>query len=258
MKLYLLTTIILPFFWNCGDSGNRQGASIKKHAPAPVIINRVEDIPLPTGYERLKCPDGSFAAWLRTVGVKKDRHVYLYNGTLKRNQDAQFVVLDIPVGNKDLQQCADAVMRLRAEYLYSRELYSKIVFTDNNGKAFRYSGGKDRALFDQYLEKVFANCGSASLQKQLKTVAEFKDVTPGDVLIKGGFPGHAMIVMDVAADSAGNRIYLLAQSYMPAQSVHVVKNNMSSRLNPWYSACSTDCIIFTPEYVFTSNQLRRW
>lgn len=35
--------------------------------------------------------------------------VKLFNGNLKRNQQAHFGILNIDVGKKDLQQCADAV-----------------------------------------------------------------------------------------------------------------------------------------------------
>src|SRR5215216_2798811 len=78
-------------------------------------------ISLPVGYERIKVQPGSFGEWLRKTPLKKDKSVHLYNGQLKRNQSAQFAVVDIPVGDKDLQQCADAVMRLRAEYLFSQK-----------------------------------------------------------------------------------------------------------------------------------------
>ncbi|HKB45681.1 MAG TPA: DUF4846 domain-containing protein, partial [Chitinophagaceae bacterium] len=59
------------------------------------ILNTSGDIPVPGGFERVSAQPGSFAAWLRTIKLKKDNHVYLYNGLLKRNQDAQFAVMDI-------------------------------------------------------------------------------------------------------------------------------------------------------------------
>ena len=38
---------------------------------------------------------------------KKDKTVYLFDGSQKINQQAQFAVLNISVGKKNLQQCAD-------------------------------------------------------------------------------------------------------------------------------------------------------
>ncbi len=201
--------------------------------------------------------NGSFGEWLRDVSLKKDRHVYLYNGELKRNQTAQFAVLDVSVGKKDLQQCADAVMRLRAEYLFSQKKYSEIEFKDNAGKSYKWAGGSDRTGFERYLETVFGMCGSASLQKQLKPVSSLNEMQPGDVFIKGGFPGHAMIVMDVAVNDNGNRIFMLAQSYMPAQDIHIVKNPMNETLSPWYEINSRQEVI-TPEWIFKRDQLRKW
>ena len=94
-------------------------------------------IPLPAGYHRVVEGDGSFAAWLRMVALKKGTTVYLYNGKPKVNQDAQFAVLDVSVGHEDLQQCADAVMRLRAEYLYSRG--ENIEFFTETGKKLNFA-----------------------------------------------------------------------------------------------------------------------
>ena len=66
----------------------------------------INDIPLPEGYKRLGTYSDPFACFLRNIELKKDRTVYLFNGLPKRNQRAQFAVLNISVGNKDLQQCA--------------------------------------------------------------------------------------------------------------------------------------------------------
>ncbi|MET0392715.1 MAG: DUF4846 domain-containing protein [Chitinophagaceae bacterium] len=214
-------------------------------------------IPPPEGYERVAAAQGSFGECLRTIALKEDRHVYLYNGELKRNQSAQFAVLDIPVGKKDLQQCADAVMRLRAEYLFSRKKYSEIAFRDNNNKWYKWTGGDNRAGFEKYLENVFGWCGTASLEKQLRAVTGLQQMQPGDVFIRGGFPGHAMIVVDMAMNKEGEKVFMLAQSYMPAQDIHVVNNDGDSRLSPWYQMQEGE-EIDTPEWVFAPSQLRTW
>ncbi|MDX2048611.1 MAG: DUF4846 domain-containing protein [Chitinophagaceae bacterium] len=255
MKYLLLLATILPILSACQHSGNSL-QNINEAATGNSYPD-VNSIPLPKGYKRINNPRNSFATWLRQIAIKKDKQVHLYNGSLKRNQSAQFAVLQVPVGNKDLQQCADAVMRLRAEYLYSLGLFRDISFTDNNGKSYNCPPNTSKEEFEHYLEKVFTWCGTASLEKQLKPVADFSNIQPGDVLIKGGFPGHAVIVVDVAVNNKGKKIYLLAQSYMPAQEIHILKNPMNDTLSPWYEV-NEDETIYTPEWVFKKNQLRRF
>jgi hypothetical protein len=188
-------------------------------------------IPLPPGYHRIAAADGSFAAWLRRLPLKSDRTVRLYDGSPKLNQDAQFAVLDVSVGHTDLQQCADAVMRLRAEYLYSLREFKAIEFCTSQGvrlnfqewaqgKRWRRTGDRliayrtsdnvrgqdggrngycdDRACFMEYLRTVFSYCGTLTLEKELIPVARTGEMRIGDVLIRGGSPGHAMLVVDMA------------------------------------------------------------
>lgn len=230
----------------------------------PLISNKhfqhrllLQDIPPPAGFMRTSGVKGSFAAWLRQVNLKKSKTVYLFNGLPKSNQQAQFAVLDIPVGNRDLQQCADAVMRLRAEYLYNAGRYSEIVFYDNLSRAYRYESANNRSHFETYLEKVYAWCGTQSLDKQLKTISIYADVKPGDVFIHGGSPGHAVIVMDVAVNVYGEQVFLLAQSYMPAQDIHILKNPADAKQSPWYSL-PAKAPLQTPEWIFKQGERKRW
>ena len=218
---------------------------------------RVAAIPVPAGFYRIHADSGSFAGWLRQLPLKKSKTVCLFNGHPKANQTAQFAVIDISTGNKDLQQCADAVMRLRAEYLYSKQQWSAIDFADNNHTHYRLPAGANRSLFNQYLEKVFSYCGTASLDKQLNPVADFKEIEAGDVLIKAGAPGHAMQVLDIAINKEGKKLYLLAQSYMPAQDMHVVVNPANSGYSPWYEA-DDQAKIATPEWTFIKPCLKKW
>ena len=164
-------------------------------------------------------------------------------------------MLDISTGDKDLQQCADAVMRLRAEYLFATQQFDKIVFYDNDGTSYRFTVPYSKNHLQSFLQQVFGMCGSASLSKQL-TAKKIDAVAPGDVLIRGGFPGHAVMVLDVATNADGNKAYLIAQSYMPAQDIHILLNP-SNQNSPWYFVNNQQQIV-TPEYIFTKVELKRW
>lgn len=238
-------------------------------------------IPVPVGYARVPVEPGSFEAWLRHLPTKPGNPpVYLYNGDQKRNQTSHFLVLDIDIGEKDLQQCADAVIRLRAEYLYSLSSYDDLAFRFTSGHlaSFRKWIGGYRAVVDRdevgwvrfaesdssyanfrkYLERVFIYAGSFSLAKELLRVAGPDEIRIGDVFIQGGFPGHAVLVVDTARQpETGDELFLLAQSYMPAQDIHILQNPNDEDLSPWYSSAFGDTLL-TPEWVFEAKDLRRF
>ena len=81
--------------------------------------------------------------------------------------------------------------------------------------------------FRKYLDKVFGIANSASILQQMTAVPDTKDIDFGDIYI---FPanrntyGHAVMVVDMAQNAKGEKIFLIAQSYMPAQEIHVLKN----------------------------------
>ena len=91
-----------------------------------------------------------------------------------------------------------------------------------------------------------------SLSRELLPVKDTRNITPGNVFIRGGAPGHAVTVVYVAQNAAGQRIFLLAQSYMPAQDIHVLKNPAAA--SPWYAAGFTGKMV-TPEWVFDAGEL---
>ena len=234
-------------------------------------------IPLPNGYTRITAQTGSFPEWLRQVKLKSNNTVFLYNGIPKRNQDAHLAILDISVDKKNLQQCADAAIRLYAEYLYGLKQYGKISFKATDGTIMDYQSWREgyrfvlrrnrlqkqktapaldtRKSFDQYLETVFSYAGTLSLSRELKKVNDIADIKAGDLFIEGGSPGHAVIVMDVAQNAAGEKIFMLAQSYMPAQDIHILKNPQNG--TAWYST-NFGSQLCTPEWVFERNTLRCW
>jgi len=246
----------------------------------PDPANRLEArIPPPDGYERIEAEAGSFAAWLRQLPLLPGRpEVHLHDGGRKGRQDVHEAVVDIDVGTRDLQQCADAVMRLRAEYLFSAGRFDEISFDFTSGDEARYARYRDgwrvsvsgnsvswnqttsrdtgHATFRRYLDMVFTYAGTASLEKELISVSSPAKVQPGDVFIQGGFPGHAVIVLDVARSETGRTVFLLAQSYMPAQQIHVLRNPRSE-LGPWYPAEFGEDLV-TPEWRFDAVDLARF
>ncbi len=257
-------TLLIPFLmvsFSCKDAPTLNDNKSVETSPVKQPVSEenpypnIAAIPVPAGFTRVTNTERSFGAWLRNVSLKKDKTVFLYDGSLKRNQRVQFAVLDISLGKENLQQCADAVMRLRAEYLFAEKRSNEISFTDNEGHVYKFSEPFTRDHFTKFMDKVFAMCGSASLAKQLKHIT-LPEIMPGDVFIRGGFPGHAVIVMDVAENSIGKKIYLIAQSYMPAQDIHLLINNYDER-SPWYEVNEKE-MIYTPEYTFRQNELMRW
>lgn len=85
--------------------------------------------------------------------------------------------------------------------------------------------------FLKYMKNVFMYADSASLSKKLKS-KNINELEIGDIFIKRGFPGHAVLVVDVAINPQTNKkIFLLAQSYMPAQDIHILKNFTTNNNN---------------------------
>ncbi len=224
---------------------------------AETLEDRVQP---PRGFKRIEAHRNSFASGLRGLPLKKKTTpVRLYNGSLKWNQFAHLHVIDIDVGKRDLQQCADAVMRLRAEYLYSRKRYGDIAFNYTNGKRVHYTRwARDRSYkrFRKYMTSIFVYAGTYSLSKELQTVPQ-SDMKIGDVFIHGGFPGHAVIVADMVQNpDTKEKRFLLVQSFMPAQDMHILRNPANPQ-SPWYDA-NVGKVLITPEWTFKNVKLKRF
>ena len=236
----------------------------------------------PAGYQRPALSAGSFGAWLRQLPLRPaGTPVKLHDGSLKGLQTVHAAVVDIDVGTRDLQQCADAVMRLRAEYLFGAGRGDEVCFRSASGDAMPYEAYR-RGLrpppgrgspwsplaaadtshdgFRKYLDRVFGIANTASLSRELEAVADPRQLQAGDVYIQaatGGRFGHAVLIVDVADDTAGNRVFLIAQSYMPAQDIHVLRNPFDRAIGPWYRA-PADGSLRTPEWEFPAHALRRF
>ena len=238
-------------------------------------------LPPPTGYTRTEAAAGTFEDWLRNLPLKKGTPpVHLYNGQLSATQDAHAAVVDIDVGTKDLQQCADSIIRLRAEYLYAIGQHEAVHFNFTSGDRADFSkwaegyrpvvkgsavtwvrgrpSGAGYASFRAYLDVVFAYAGTVSLAGELRKVAKIEEMRIGDLFIHAGSPGLAVIVVDMAFDArSGKKVFLLVQGFMPAQEMHVLKNPTNAASSPWYELDFGENLR-TPQWVFARKELMRF
>lgn len=263
----------------CGISNAQTPSSnylwVSAYNNTDTVEARIES---PDGYQRTACDDGSFCQWLRQIPLKPNgTPVRYFNGDIKTHA-SHYAVLDLDTGSRDLQQCADAVMRLKAEYHYARGDYNKIAFNYTSGDRVAFddwrkgrkpvvrgnkvsftaaSGTPNNSYgnFRKYMTQIFSYAGTYSLAKEMDSV-KIRDIQVGDVFIVGGMPGHAVMVMDVAVNDIGKKKFLLAQSYMPAQDMHILVNPDNAD-SPWYSS---EFYVFlnTPEWQFSTRDLKRF
>lgn len=290
MKKYLALLITVSVLVGCSQSKPENTTELPVPPVEPEIIleesilNKdgmtiLERYAPPKGYIRIEAVDGSFADFLRNQKLKiYGEKVLYYDGREKSRTDVYDSVFDVDIGDRDLHQCADAVMLLRGEYLFEKGEFEDIKFNFVSGFKAEYSKwmegyrikvdgnnvsyylGTDPSStyesFRNYMDMVFAYSGTLSLENELVPVS-IEDMEIGDVFIKGGSPGHAIIVVDMALNSENNKVFMLAQSYMPAQQTQVLLNPNHEEISPWYSLDNMSSLK-TPEWTFELDQLRRF
>lgn len=237
-----------------------------------------ERINPPAGFTRVTEPNGSFSHWLRNLPLKPGRpDVMLWNGRPKSRQDVHVAVVDMDLVGEDLQQCADAILRLRAEHLYSKMQFADISFRITHGEplswcgwvngirlqvdgsqvSWSHSAGRNSSQqnFLRYQEELFTYAGTLSLSRELRPTS-IGEIRIGNVFIRGGSPGHAVLVLDMVTNETGQKKMLLGQSYMPAQDFHLLKNPLNED-SPWYDVPCGGALR-TPEWTFSWDDLKRF
>ena len=235
----------------------------------------------PAGFTRVSAPPGSFAAFLRTLPLRPEGSpVVDYRGNRLYDDGRHpniVAVADLDVGDKDLQHCADAIIRLHAEWRYGRG-DRDLTYRAVSGQPLSYQGwvagdrpvvvGKDLVIrraasarkddhagLRRWLDDVFAWAGTASLEREGKRVSSLSEVVAGDFFVMSGAPfGHAVLVLDVAKAEDGRSALLLGQSYMPAQTFQVLAHEGSA----WFIVNPGDASVTTPFWrPFPASTLRR-
>lgn len=231
----------------------------------------------PYGYRRVEVEEDGFAQFLRSYPMKPDgAKVHLYDGSEKANQNDHVAVFALPLEDYDLQQCADSVMRMYGEYYFATGQYDKIKFHFTNGFLAEYTKWRDGnritvngnnvtwvkskskdASYEclvRYFRTVFCYAGTLSMDGEA-TPTTLDRIKAGDVFLNGGSPGHVVMVVDVCENGQGEKAFLLAQGYMPAQEFHLLKNPAHED-DPWYYAAEVTYPFYTPEYVFQEGSLK--
>jgi hypothetical protein len=275
MNHLLICTCLFSIIWACEPSGSISEASTVAPEPTELVVSQPFQVinpegktletrfNPPPGYQRKALDSNSFGAYLRQLPLKEHgAYVKYYDGQYKRPDGVYTAVVDQPISARDLQQCADAVMRLRGEYLYAQKKYEDIHFnflSDGKPRYFldRADAQRSYKSFLKYMDYIFSYANTGSLHKELKGVS-FEEMQIGDVFIVTGRPyGHAIIVVDMAENEAGKKLFMLAQSYMPAQETQILINPNDSEISPWYSSDFAGSLS-TPEWRFEKGDLRRF
>lgn len=233
----------------------------------------------PKDYSRVPSREGELAAFIRTLPLKTaGSDLLLYNGQAKGNQNGHAAIFQLSLSDRDLQQCADSLMRVYAEYYWSTGEYDKIAFHLTSGFFMEYTKWREgyrikvegnhvswvkKAGYDDsyeefldYMNMVFAYAGTLSLASECEPIG-LDELLPGDMFLKGGSPGHCVLIADMAMDQEGNKCYLLAQGYMPAQDFHIIKNPLHPE-DPWYYASELNYPLSTPDWLFQEGSAARW
>ena len=269
----LLTFGFIVLFLACKNDNS-------KIAIIPSGTTPLKIIKAPRGYDWITEERGSFGEFLQNTKLKKTGSEILdFRQNPIYNQSEHVAIMDYDIGEKDLQQCADAVIRLRAEYLYQQKRFDDISFHFTNGDAFSWNDYKigirpklisstqiafiknakeddSYKSFRNYLDVVFMYAGTISLNKESIGISDNKKIKTGDFIVTPGSPGHAVIIVGRAKNKQGEIIFLLAQGYTPAQSIHVITNPYDEKINPWYKLDVLKSPTITARYAFVKTNIR--
>ena len=231
-------------------------------------------------FTRVEAVASSFSRYVQHYALKPaEAEVVNFDGNSYWYQEGHVGVLDIPVPSNGLQQCADALIRIRSEYLWEHGQKDKIGFKFTSGHYCSWSkyaagyrptvnGNKvtfskkatpntSKDNFYKYLNLIYTYAGTYSLAQELPEVNNLSDVEIGDILVYPGFPGHVMMIADIIENQKGERRFLFFQGNTPAQSVHIIKNSANRGESPWYNLRGLTSLE-TPIYTFSSFKIVRF
>jgi hypothetical protein len=153
------------------------------------------------------------------------------------------------IGKSNLMQCADSLIRLHAEFLWSQGRAEEAGYRFTSGDLSRWSDwvqgerfsirgnavermsgpprDGDHGSFRRWLDLIFTYAGTASLARDAHKIGINEQLQIGDFFVDPGFPGHAVMLLDLAEDDSERRVALVGQGFMPAEDIHVLRSRVA-------------------------------
>ncbi|MFO0972276.1 MAG: DUF4846 domain-containing protein [Phycisphaerae bacterium] len=248
-------------------------------AAAKSFVPLADRLAPPPGFVRVRVERNSFADWLRHLPVKPAGTPVVSGGrkVVMPGTAAQLAaVVDLQPGNSNLLNAANIVLRLRAEYLWGSGAWRSANFRFTNGQFFpfaRWDSGQrpivsgrsvdwaratkaddPRVSYAGYMETLFRYSSVYSLIADTVPVRD-DSIQPGDLFAVPGRPGHVVLVLDAATNSAGGVCVLLGQGGTPAQTFHVVRSQPGV---DWYELRAGSALAVPGYGTMSMKHLRRW
>lgn len=259
--------------------------AIKTIFVKPNLINKEGDsisarVKTLNGFKRVVYPKGTFQEYIQNYPLKPHgTKVINYDGSAYFYQSGHIGILNLSVPKNGLQQCADALIRLRSEYLWKTRQKSKIGFEFTSGHycswkkyaegyrpkvkgnkvTFHKTATKDGSKnnFYKFLNLIYMYSGTLSLYNELPKVKKTENLKIGDMLVYPGTPGHIVMIVDEVKNEVGEKRFIMAQGNTPAQSVHMLKNPNDTEINPWYKL-EIGAYVEVPGYYFSKAKFIRF
>jgi len=201
----------------------------------------IEEISLPSkDFYRVDIIKNSFADFLRKRPLKKPGSdvINYRGGVFKSGADTSVAfVVDMDVAGRRLEQCMDILVRLYAEHLWGKEQIRNFnlplpgghrlewkkwkmgfrpVFKGINVSWIRLSQpDSSHQSYRAFLNTVYGESHTQQFYHAYHAI-ERREVQIGDIIIKKGTKGHAIMIVDLVKNKRGQMMALIGNGDTPA------------------------------------------